>query len=41
MSLKKIAELAGTSVSTVSRVLNSPEHVCNKPGLAERIWKIA
>lgn len=41
MSLKKIAELAGTSVSTVSRVLNSSEHRCNQQGLAERIWKAA
>lgn len=41
MSLKKIAELAGTSVSTVSRVLNSPEHKCNENGLEKRIWKIA
>lgn len=41
MSLKKIAELAGTSVSTVSRVLNSPEHKCNEKGLEKQIWKIA
>lgn len=41
MSLKKIAELAGTSVSTVSRVLNHPEHTCNEPGLSEKIWGIA
>lgn len=41
MSLKKIAELAGTSVSTVSRVLNSPEHSCQTPGLADKIWDIA
>lgn len=41
MSLKKIAKLAGTSVSTVSRVLNHPEHSCNKPGLTEKIWGIA
>lgn len=41
MSLKKIAELAGTSVSTVSRVLNSPEHRCNRKDLEQRIWKIA
>lgn len=40
MSLKKIAELAGTSISTVSRVLNQPEHNCNEPGLAEKIWDI-
>lgn len=41
MSLKKIAELAGTSVSTVSRVLNYPEHRCNASGLSEKIWSIA
>ena len=41
LSLKQIARLAGTSVSTVSRVLNQPEHNCNEPGLAEKIWKIA
>ena len=41
MSLKKIAELAGTSVSTVSRVLNHPEHQCNNHALQEKIWRIA
>lgn len=41
MSLKKIAELAGTSISTVSRVLNDPEHSCHTPGLAEKIWSLA
>jgi len=41
MSLKKIAELANTSVSTVSRVLNTPGHTCHIPGLSEKIWKIA
>lgn len=41
MSLKEIARLSGTSVSTVSRVLNDPEHCCNQPGLSERIWEIA
>lgn len=41
MSLKKIARLAGTSVSTVSRVLNNPEHTCSKPGLSEKIWELA
>jgi len=41
MSLKKIAELTGTSVSTVSRVLNTPGHSCHIPGLAEKIWKTA
>lgn len=41
MSLKEIARLAGTSVSTVSRVLNHPEHNCNNPQLADKIWEIA
>ena len=41
MSLKKIAELAGTSVATVSRVLNHPEHKCNDHDLQARIWQIA
>lgn len=41
MSLKKIAELSGTSISTVSRVLNHPEHRCNISGLSERIWEVA
>ncbi len=41
MSLKKIAELTGTSVSTVSRVLNHPEHRCNATGLEEKIWAAA
>lgn len=41
MSLKKIAELAGTSVATVSRVLNDPSHRCHDKGLEERIWQLA
>lgn len=41
MSLKKIAQLAGTSAATVSRVLNHPEHHCHKKGLEERIWQLA
>ncbi len=41
MSLKKIAELTGTSVSTVSRVLNTPGHTCHTPGLTEQIWETA
>jgi len=41
MSLKKIAKLAGTSVSTVSRVLSQPEHRCHDKELAQRIWEIA
>lgn len=41
MSLKEIAKLTGTSTATVSRVLNHPEHRCNEPGLAEKIWETA
>lgn len=41
MSLKKIAQLAQTSVSTVSRVLNDPAHRCQTPGLTEKIWQTA
>ena len=41
MSIKKISELANTSPSTVSRVLNDPEHICHDPELAKRIWEIA
>lgn len=41
MSIKKIAELAGTSISTVSRVLNNPQHHCHNKGLEEKIWQIA
>lgn len=41
MSLKEIARLSGTSASTVSRVLNDPEHRCNNPELYEKIWENA
>lgn len=41
MSLKEIARLSGTSASTVSRVLNHPEHRCNNPELYEKIWENA
>ncbi|MCM1157995.1 MAG: LacI family transcriptional regulator [Bacteroidales bacterium] len=41
MSLKEIAALSGTSVATVSRVLNHPEHRCNENGLSEKIWAAA
>lgn len=41
MSIKKIAQMAGTSTATVSRVLNHPEHRCHNKELAERIWQIA
>lgn len=41
MSLKKIAEMAGTSVATVSRVLNNPEYNCKDEGLRGRIFEAA
>lgn len=41
MSLKEIARLAGTSISTVSRVLNSSEHKCHQEGLSKKIWELA
>lgn len=41
MSLKKIAEMVGTSTATVSRVLNRPDHHCHNKELAEKIWKAA
>lgn len=33
MSLKEIARLSGTSISTVSRVLNQPDYHCQNPEL--------
>ena len=41
MSLKEIAQRAGTSVSTVSRVLNQPNYKCKNPDLESLIWTIA
>ena len=41
MSIKKIAQLTGSSPATVSRVLNNPQYKCSKPGLREKIWKTA
>lgn len=41
MSIKKIAEIVGVSSSTVSRVLNHPEHKCSNPELREKIWNTA
>lgn len=41
MSLKEIAQLANTSVSTVSRVLNKKEHSIKNKELSDLIWKIA
>ena len=37
MSIKKIAEKAGVSVSTVSRILNKPDYRCSVPGLREKV----
>lgn len=41
MSLKKIAEMVGTSPSTVSRVLNNSSATCASEQLKARIWKAA
>lgn len=41
MSLKKIAEMAGVSVSTVSRVLNNKEYNCASADVKDRIWAAA
>jgi Transcriptional regulators len=41
MSLKQIAELTGTSVSTVSRVLNEKFPACASKGLKDKIWHAA
>lgn len=41
MSLKKIAEMVGTSVSTVSRVLNNSYTTCASEQLKAKIWEAA
>lgn len=41
MSLKKIAELTGASISTVSRVLNNPTYRCQDRKLTEHIRQTA
>lgn len=41
MSLKKIAELTGASMATVSRVLNNPTYHCQDNSLTERIRQAA
>lgn len=41
MSIKKIAERAGVSPATVSRVLNQPNYHCSSEEMREKIWKAA
>ena len=41
MSLKRISELTGASVATVSRVLNNPSYECQDRQMAERIRETA
>lgn len=41
MSLKQIAQLTGTSISTVSRVLHQENYKCSNPALEKQIWEVA
>lgn len=41
MSLKKIASMVGTSISTVSRVLNNTSPTCASRELQDKIWAAA
>ena len=41
MSIKKIAEMTGASVSTVGRVLSNPNHKCSSEELREKILQAA
>lgn len=41
MSIIKIAQMAGCSAATVSRVLNNPDYKCSRPELRDKIWKAA
>ncbi len=40
MTLKEIAEQAGTSISTVSRIINNKNYNCSDTKLKETVWKI-
>lgn len=39
--MKKISELAGVSISTVSRVLNHPDYKCAAPEIRDKIFQAA
>lgn len=41
VSIKKIAEKAGVSPATVSRVLNNPSYKCSSKEMQDKIWRIA
>ena len=41
MSLKKIAEMTGVSVSTVGRILNDPNHKCANAEVRQRVLEAA
>ena len=41
MSIKKIAERAGVSPATVSRVLNNPNYKCSSKEIRDKIWLAA
>lgn len=40
ISMKEIARLCGTSIATVSRVLNNPDYNCADASVKEKIWKL-
>lgn len=41
MSLKQIANMAGVSISTVSRILNSPDNSFASKEVRDRVWRFA